>query len=33
MEKGTLTFDGRGEELERSGELRRTYLGQTAQVS
>ena len=30
MEKGTLTFDGRGEELERSGELRRTYLGETA---
>ncbi len=28
MEKGALTFDGRGEELERSGELRRTYLGE-----
>jgi branched-chain amino acid transport system ATP-binding protein len=27
MEKGTLTFVGRGEELEKSGELRRTYLG------
>ena len=27
MEKGTITFDGRGEELEKSGELRRTYLG------
>jgi len=27
MEKGTLTFDGRGEELERSGDLRKTYLG------
>jgi branched-chain amino acid transport system ATP-binding protein len=27
MEKGALTFDGRGEELERSGELRKTYLG------
>lgn len=27
MEKGTLTFDGRGAELEKSGELRRTYLG------
>jgi branched-chain amino acid transport system ATP-binding protein len=27
MEKGTVTFDGRGEELEQSGELRRTYLG------
>jgi branched-chain amino acid transport system ATP-binding protein len=30
MEKGTLTFDGRGDELERSGDLRRTYLGATA---
>jgi branched-chain amino acid transport system ATP-binding protein len=30
MEKGTVTFDGRGEELERSGELRRTYLGDAA---
>jgi branched-chain amino acid transport system ATP-binding protein len=29
MEKGALTFDGRGEELERSGELRKTYLGET----
>ena len=27
MEKGTITFDGRGEELERSGDLRKTYLG------
>jgi branched-chain amino acid transport system ATP-binding protein len=27
MEKGAITFDGRGEELERSGELRKTYLG------
>lgn len=27
MEKGTLTFDGRGAELERSGNLRKTYLG------
>jgi branched-chain amino acid transport system ATP-binding protein len=27
MEKGTLTFDGRGAELERSGDLRKTYLG------
>ncbi|MCU1692519.1 MAG: livF 8 [Frankiales bacterium] len=27
MEKGTLTFDGRGSELEESGELRTTYLG------
>ena len=30
MEKGTLTFDGRGRELEESGELRKTYLGETA---
>ncbi len=30
MEKGALTFDGRGEELERSGELRRTYLGESS---
>ncbi|MDP3714015.1 MAG: ABC transporter ATP-binding protein [Mycobacteriales bacterium] len=29
MEKGTLTFDGRGKELEESGELRKTYLGDT----
>jgi branched-chain amino acid transport system ATP-binding protein len=27
MEKGTLTFDGRGEELERTGDLRKAYLG------
>ena len=27
MEKGTLTFDGSGAELERSGDLRKTYLG------
>jgi branched-chain amino acid transport system ATP-binding protein len=27
MEKGTLTFDGRGAELEKSGDLRKTYLG------
>ena len=27
MEKGTLTFDGRGEDLEKSGDLRKTYLG------
>jgi len=33
MEKGTLTFDGSGAELERTGELRRTYLGDTADVS
>jgi branched-chain amino acid transport system ATP-binding protein len=30
MEKGTVTFDGRGSELEQSGELRRTYLGDAA---
>jgi branched-chain amino acid transport system ATP-binding protein len=27
MEKGTITYDGRGAELERSGDLRKTYLG------
>ncbi|MFN2537149.1 MAG: ABC transporter ATP-binding protein [Mycobacteriales bacterium] len=27
MEKGTITFDGRGADLERSGDLRKTYLG------
>ena len=27
MEKGTLTFDGKGKELEKSGDLRKTYLG------
>jgi branched-chain amino acid transport system ATP-binding protein len=31
MEKGTITYDGRGEELERSGDLRKTYLGETAE--
>jgi branched-chain amino acid transport system ATP-binding protein len=30
MEKGTLTYDGSGTELERSGELRRTYLGEAS---
>jgi branched-chain amino acid transport system ATP-binding protein len=30
MEKGTLTYDGTGTELERSGELRRTYLGEAS---
>jgi branched-chain amino acid transport system ATP-binding protein len=30
MEKGTLTYDGSGSELERSGELRRTYLGEAS---
>jgi branched-chain amino acid transport system ATP-binding protein len=29
MEKGALTFNGRGKELEESGELKRTYLGET----
>jgi branched-chain amino acid transport system ATP-binding protein len=33
MEKGTLTFDGRGKELEESGELRKTYLGDTEEAS
>ena len=27
MEKGALTYDGSGAELERTGDLRRTYLG------
>lgn len=27
MEKGTITFDGSSAELERSGNLRKTYLG------
>jgi len=27
MEKGTITYDGRGAELEKSGDLRKTYLG------
>jgi branched-chain amino acid transport system ATP-binding protein len=27
MEKGSITFDGPGEELERTGDLRKTYLG------
>jgi branched-chain amino acid transport system ATP-binding protein len=27
MEKGTITYDGRGEDLEKSGDLRKTYLG------
>ena len=30
MEKGALTFDGSGADLERSGDLRRSYLGETA---
>ena len=32
MEKGTLTFDGRGEELEKSGDLRKTYLGDASDL-
>jgi len=32
MEKGALTFDGRGAELEQSGELQRTYLGEVEAV-
>jgi branched-chain amino acid transport system ATP-binding protein len=27
MQKGTITFDGRGADLERSGDLRTAYLG------
>ena len=27
MEKGAITYDGRGADLERSGDLRKTYLG------
>jgi branched-chain amino acid transport system ATP-binding protein len=27
MQKGTITFDGRGEDLEKSGDLRAAYLG------
>jgi branched-chain amino acid transport system ATP-binding protein len=30
MEKGTITFDGLGKELEKSGELRKTYLGEAS---
>jgi branched-chain amino acid transport system ATP-binding protein len=33
MEKGALTFDGTGAELEESGELRRTYLGESEEQS
>jgi branched-chain amino acid transport system ATP-binding protein len=32
MEKGTLTYDGTGTELERTGELRRTYLGEVSEA-
>ena len=27
MQKGTITFDGRGKDLEESGDLRKAYLG------
>jgi ABC-type branched-subunit amino acid transport system ATPase component len=27
MQKGTITFDGRGRELEKSGDLRQALLG------
>jgi len=27
MQKGTITFDGRGQELEETGDLRAAYLG------
>jgi branched-chain amino acid transport system ATP-binding protein len=30
MEKGALTYDGRGADLEKSGDLRRTYLGEAS---
>ena len=30
MEKGTLTYDGSGAELEKSGDLRKTYLGEAS---
>ena len=33
MEKGTITYDGRGADLERSGDLRRTYLGDASDVA
>jgi branched-chain amino acid transport system ATP-binding protein len=33
MEKGTITFDGRGEELERTGDLRKTYLGDSSDTA
>ena len=31
MEKGTITYDGRGAELEKSGDLRKTYLGEAVE--
>ena len=30
MEKGTITYDGLGSDLEKSGDLRRTYLGEAS---
>jgi branched-chain amino acid transport system ATP-binding protein len=32
MEKGTITYDGSGDELERSGDLRKTYLGDASDL-
>jgi branched-chain amino acid transport system ATP-binding protein len=32
MEKGTITYDGRGDELEKSGDLRKTYLGDASDL-
>jgi branched-chain amino acid transport system ATP-binding protein len=32
MEKGTITYDGRGSELEKSGDLRKTYLGDASDL-
>jgi branched-chain amino acid transport system ATP-binding protein len=32
MEKGTITYDGRGAELEKSGDLRKTYLGDASDL-
>jgi branched-chain amino acid transport system ATP-binding protein len=32
MEKGTITYDGRGDELAKSGDLRKTYLGDASDL-
>ena len=32
METGTITYDGRGAELEKSGDLRKTYLGDASDL-
>ena len=32
MEKGTITYDGRGADLEKSGDLRKTYLGDASDL-